>query len=442
MCDARRLLAVFMVLPESLEKSAHMLMLKYLREFGWRSTVLTTQSREGDAGDMRPVEDEWCGVRVVRIQPRSLRWRWAETLRELRGQRLRQRLVRLPRWAQRGVTGAAGMLFRPLATVLGFPDQHASAVGDLVRAGMELHGQQGFDAVGSLYYPLSAHQAAAALAKQAGLPWLALTKDYYSWPDAMLPRLQRCGPNQLKRSLERRVLQSASLIAPVNENITDYLRVMLPAHAIETLPHCYDESDFGVPLPSAGAAQFRMVSVGLTAESEEPGLDFLFSAIGELVQQQGDTLSRFQLRFVGHGGDLVRRCARRNGCERYVEISPQLPHAEAMRELREASCLLFQQAPWGNRRRLPEYFAARKPILAFPRYPGIMSERLLQAYGAAVLVGERESLQQQVLAWYQRFHSAEGLKLQVNEAFVHQFSARSRGKELADLLSSVCTRQP
>lgn len=418
--SGRRLLAIFFDLPASLEKNAQMLLLKHLARVGWSVTVLTVRT-----STQKTLPQKWNDVRILEVRPRSLRWRWLEFFYRVRS-RLSRRMINL-----------LDRVIRPLNATLSFPDRFACIKRQVAGHAKRLHRQQSFDALASLYHPITSHLIAGSVASCTGIPWIALHKDYYSWPDTMLNGRADRLVNRWKRHQEVRSLGHAHLVAPVNDNISKYLSDHLDGPAIQTLAHCYDEENFPSPFPTSDRPTFVLTSVGKVDRSEEPALRDFFAALADLQSEGRIDAVGFRVRFVGYGGDIVGNLASRAGCEDVVEVVAQMPHAEAMEALHGATCLLFQQAPWASRRRLPEYFAARRPILAFPHYPGVMSERLLREYGAAQIAGDRESIKAAILKWYREFLQTGRIDVSVNEELVQSFSASKRAEELDGMLRKL-----
>ncbi len=116
---------------------------------------------------------------------------------------------------------------------------------------------------------------------------------------------------------------------------------------------------------------------------------------------------------------------------------PNVPHQEAVRQMRQATCLLLPQIPFELPRRTPEYLAARRPILAFPRCPSAASEPIIEQYGAAEIASTKEEIKATLLAWYQEFESTKQVSVTINEEFVQSFSARHRAEELNEVLQEA-----
>ena len=421
----QRLLAVFPQLPVDLAKSAHMLALKYVRQAGWDATVLTL----ADGRNTQSGINEWYGVRVVYLYPHSMRWRAAQCLynarRRDKSNALRRVAARLLR-----------PLLWPLSAAISTPDAHAGACDELVAAARQLHYASPFDAVVTLYYPLSAHRVGQVLTYSERLPWLALTKDFYSWPDSLRPRRMQRALNRIKRRREPRAYRGARAIVPISEYMGDYLRTLVPDTPVDVLGHCYDEDAFlGCTRQPSGEGPLILRSVGLTQRQDLPAVESLFAMAAVLHRDEQISSQDLSIHFVGHNGHLVQEMAVEHGIASFVTVSPAVPHLDAMQAMASADCLFYMQTPFGTRRRLTEYLGARRPILSYPEVPGSLADTLLRTSGAGRIAGDQSELRRHLRELIQE-HKKEGtLRLQIDEAVVRSQSAEQRAHELAALLN-------
>jgi hypothetical protein len=247
--------------------------------------------------------------------------------------------------------------------------------------------------------------------------------------------------NWAKGRYESSVLSKSSALLPVFDDMVGHYQMLVPGVKISTLTHCYDDDDFdGVaPVLPESSQVFRIISIGeVYDEHDRDALKVFFQAVGELADEGAIDRDSFRVRFVGGGGERARAYARGSGAEDLLETIPRVTHEEAMRELRQATCLLFTQVPAGSRRRLPEYLAGRRPILAFPEIPGAMSQRVLHQYGAAAVVpAARPEIKAILTQWYQRFKAEGNFQLPVNEEVVRSFSASSVARGLDAVLAGA-----
>jgi len=421
--DKRNLLAIFPKLTDDLAKSAHMLAMKHMADFGWKATVITITG-----ADEQTTVDWWHGVQITRFFPRSLRWRMARRLSQIRKTDHKGKARR-----------ALSRSLLPVAATISFPDAYAAASPEILHLADRLHHEQAFDVVLSLYHPLSAHSVARRFAKKHRVPWIALTKDFYSWPDELLgSRLGRVC-NTLKRRKESRFLRGSAALLTVSDYMTDYLRQVMPDLTVDALPHCYDPDAFqDGSTERDGEGVFRLVSVGRTLREHDCiGLSTLFRVLRELHREGTIHPEQFRVRFVGRGEALVREHARKHECEKFLEIVPPVVHSEAMRSLSNATCLFYIQTPFGSRRRLAEYLGSRRPILAFPEYAGTMADRLIRSYGAGKVATDKDSLKANLQELYRLYQANGSLELPVNKDVVNGQSASRRAREFASLLDRM-----
>lgn len=429
-CGKRRLLAIFPRLPADPTKNSQILVLKNLAKHGWHSVVLTVVGAERGCDSIDPA-----ALRFVRLTPHS--WRWQSA----------QKLFRIRKTNRRGVVRRlASNALMPVTTVLSFPDAFAATRREIVDLALTLHEQSSFDVVLSLYNPLTAHLAARQVSSRTGIPWVALSKDFYSWPDHLLRSRFTRAVNRLKQWYEPATLRGSRALLTVSEHMNEHLKGILPDLQIGTMAHCFDETDLSsVQHPANTDGVFWLLWLGRLSTRE--GVDdhvkmrCLLQVLQEM-QSEGLSTDRFRMRYVGSGGDVVDRMARESGCCSILDITPAVSHREAMSELSRATCLMYIQTPFGTRRRLAEYVGSRRPILAYPDYPGTYSSRLLRDYGAGRIAVDKDSLKAELWKLF-RLHEAKGsLDLPVNDEVVHSQSASCRANEFATVLDRVVAKEP
>ena len=232
------------------------------------------------------------------------------------------------------------------------------------------------------------------------------------------------------------------MLLSISDYMNQHLREILPATDIRTLPHCYDEESFADKAHRPIDDCFRLVSMGIVRTRDGFGdhekLRTLMMAGAEL-RQEGVNVSQLRLRFVGQKLELVQALAARYGCDDLLELPGSVTHDEAMQELVQATCLFYIQTEVGTRRRLTECSGARRPILAYPDYPGTFSNQLLDDYGAARIAHDKHGLKNQLRQLLEQFTSKNSLELPVNQATVAEHSAGQRAAEFAALLEQVVT---
>lgn len=427
----RRVLCIFPQLTSDLAKSAHLLILRNAVPLGCHAVVLTVGSAEHEAGAFDSV---WKGIYVRRLVPHSMRWRVLQRLYQWRRVSGKQGLSRV-------LARVGRPLLLPVTTLLSFPDAHAAATEELVAEAISLHRVKPFDAILTLYYPLTAHFVGQQVSRDLKLPWIALTKDFYSWPDSLRHGRVKRLVNRLKRWYEPKAYANASVVVSISTYMNEYLQALTAGVPQEVLSHCFDEQAYPAPLPrSAGPRPMTLVCVGLTQQRDIPALKTLFQAVAMLVEQDGFTAGDLALRFVGHNGHLVQQVAREFAVEALVTTVAAVDHAAAMRELKQADCLFYMQTPFGTRRRLTEYLGARRPVLAYPSFPGEFSEILLTESGVGRIADSSEQIAETIREMVDEFKRHGDVQVAIDEQYVRQHSAEHRAGELVAILDRYAPR--
>ena len=416
MRDTKRLLAIFLHLPQLLEKSSQMLALKYLARLGWEITVLTV----GREQVTREPLSTWNGIRIVCLDSFDSRaWGISRSLYRLRSK-----------------TALTSLALYPMTAALSFPDRFRWAVPEITAYACRSFQEQRFDAVLSLFDPMSSHVAARAVSRKLGIPWVAMIKDYFSKPAAL--NGAKSPLNSVKGRYEKAILRQADLVFTVNDDLTAHVQKMIPRVKVGTLSHCYDEEEFQAQASrsSPGTEMFTLVSVGQTGEHDRLRIQALLESLVELREEGVISNETFSARFVGHGGSIVQDAAPKE-CQGLLDVAPPVPHDEALREMTGATCLFFSHWPGGSRRRLAEYLGAKRPILVYPAQAGTMSHQLLESYGGAIIAESKGEIKAAVTKWYRQFRQDGEIEFTVNEEAVERLSARRIAETLAADLDAL-----
>lgn len=420
----RRILAIILTVTNYLEKSAHMCVLKYLARRGWDVTVLTVDR----TGHEESFEENWCGVKIVRISPQSWGWRMMQPLYRARRTGRNTRLGAV-------LAKVCNRMLLPVTFTCSFPDQFVRARRELLRHAFRLHRDRQFDLVASLYHPLTAHWVARSFARETGASWVALTKDFYSWPDELAQWAGGELINGVKRRYESRLMRGCPLLLTVSDTMTAYYRRVFPQLNTQTLAHCFDEEVFSSQVEVDTASDtFRLVWVGVITKHDEAALGDLFEVVSQLFREGRIDSKHFRLRFVGHGLYVVNALAQKYQCSELLETRDTVPHEEAIREVCRATCLFIKRHEWDAKRRLTEHIGSCRPILAYPTYPGHMTNAVLAQYGAARIADDKQQLKVAVREIYKEFLRNGKLDWPVDRQLVQRQTARQRAAELEALL--------
>lgn len=431
--STKSLLVIAPRITQDPEKTFWMLILKYLSQSGWRPTVVTVR----DDMPTAMVTSHWSGVEIVTLSPRTkFVDRIAETVSRARS-RLTTKALSGDDGKNRGplthslIRFAANALRVLVALItVPIPDKYRRHIREMVMIIDSLHEARNFNAVISLSTPFTAHTVASQFAKRAKLPWLAAVKDYFSFP----PNIESESPNSplvnwLKLRYEQWILASSNVLLPSCQDLAEHLEKLFPDIPLRKITNCYDEDDYSCCRPRE-IYQEQLFTTVFAGSMYNYDHGMFFEALRELAADGLINPDLFKVKFIGAESGIINAEVKRHDCGGLVQVIPRLPYAEAIAEIRMASCLLFRQKPGHFPRRTSEFIAARKPILAFPACQGTSSETVLESYGGAVIAADKEEIKATLLSWYREFQLTGTVSMPINDDLVQSFSAHNRAKEL------------
>jgi len=471
MAIEKNLLVINPYLPMDPGKSFHTLILKYLNDLGWNSTIVALPPRDLSLGESRwqvmssePLvaspsrtgsvhlfSGNWFGINILEVLPSAGKlsqlssWLYAQRKRCSSGAKALQAEGK-PRSFKIGLFGLGNLALFPFTAIRGPQGALSNCSQDFWDTLLALHEQERFSAVLSVYGTFASHILARRFKDRTGVPWLALIKDFYSRP-VYTGRKARDIPSSahwlinLRRQLhERRVLNHSTLLVPYTDVLADHLATITDGVPIKVIPNCYDDADYvDPPAPFAVAPNDKFI-IGSVGRLWDYDLHLFFQALKE-IKEEGNC-PNMRARFVGADVKLLKAVAENYDCQSLLEIVPVVPHEEAVLEMRRSTCLLSPQVPWELPRRTPEYIATRKPILAFPDCPTAVSQDVLKQYGGAVIASSKEEIKAILLDWYQEFQRTGTVSVQVNEELIESFSARHRALQLSEILEEAIAGCP
>ena len=470
MAPQKKLLVIDPSLTWDPSKSFYALIMKYLSRLGWSPTIVTLLQGSPAQSELRwkvvhqekltaPVHQSstvqgsvgtWFGVIIVEVSPsrrtRSQVGNWLyRQRRQFFGRGKVLQADRRRRDIKAKLSAASGLALLPLTVIFGRSGVLAGSSEEIWNILMELHNQEPFSAVLSVYGDFLSHDLARRFKAHTGVPWVALIKDFCSRP-AYAKRQMEEFPlflqwlrNGLKRWHERKVLNQSTIIVAYTNVLAEYLRTIIRGVPVKVIPNCYDDEDYIDPLDSATDAEEGKFVITCVGSVQEYDLHMFFQALRE-INDEG-YCPAMKARFVGAEEEILRSYADLYMCHRVLEILPEVPHKEAVLQMRQATCLLSPQVPYELPRRTPEYMAARRPILAFPRSPTAVSQTILKQYGGAVIASNKEEIKTTLLNWYQEFRDTGKISIDVDEELVQSFSANHRAEELNELLEELLDDQ-
>jgi glycosyltransferase involved in cell wall biosynthesis len=321
------------------------------------------------------------------------------------------------------------------------------------------------DAVLATMSPFATSRAAARVAAELRVPWIADLRDPWALDEMIVY------PSRWHRSLElrrmRKSLASAALVIMNVPEAARALREAFPELAERTLSltNGFDAEDFAGPAPARSDGSFRIVHTGSLhvelglATKRRSGLRrviggervpvdilarshvHLLRALERWRQEQPQEAESCRLELVGKLSAADRETVARSAVADLVELPGYLSHAETIAALRRADLLFLPMhgLPRGERARIVpgktyEYLGARKPILA--AVPEGDARDFVLASGLGE-VCDPDEVRPRADFLRLRWHRRDEPPLAAPPEFFAQFERRRLAGKLAEAVASV-----
>ena len=342
--------------------------MRYLPEFGYQPTVLTT-SAFGNVAD--------AGV-VGAWEPLGL-------YRRLRNKDARGRQT--PSYV-RTESGRLYSLLRILRQNIFIPDAQITWLPAALWRGLRHLRRAPADILFSTFPPASSHLLALMLKRCLGIPWVADFRDAWIFDPLDPSLLERPFRGRTEKHLEAAVVRSADLVVASTEISADYFRETYPecADAIVVVTNGFDPVDFPPASQGESGGRLRIVHTGsfaLSHPARSPRT--IFGALEGLLQTDPTWADRLQLDLYGPLNETEERLAKPLCESGLLRLHGPCPRERALRAQQEADLLLLVDHPRpGPASNVPtklyEYLGAGRPILAICDTG--MVTRLLEQTGA------------------------------------------------------------
>jgi glycosyltransferase involved in cell wall biosynthesis len=380
---------------------------RYLPEYGWEATVLTTRSTNYPVSDPSLQAEMPEGLRVVRAgEPDAAQW-------------LRQRLLM-----------ACDLLrLHSLGRLIAWPDdRNLWGPFALVAALREIRRERP-DVLLSTSAPYTSHLVAMVLRRLTGVPWVADFRD--EW--ASNPHVQQSG---LSHRLDLCAERAIGRWADARTIVASYFVLEGEGAEPVEIPNGVDEADLDVPTPvPSDVGRFRLSYVGTVYGEQD--LTPVLRALDRLVDDGRVAAEEIELRIVGN--DWLEDVAARVRVP--VWKTGYLSHRAAIAEMRSASALLFYVAPTSRAPsgKLYEYLASERPILCVARADNL-AFRLVADWEAGVCAdpGDGAAIEAAVLELYTRWREgALSGSRRARDEVLRRYSRRALTGRLATVLDRV-----
>jgi glycosyltransferase involved in cell wall biosynthesis len=384
---------------------------RYLPEFGYRPVILTTASRAYPASDPTLLAEVPAGATVVRARdPAILRW---------------------------ATLGFDYLDLHQMRALASWPDDAAAWIPAATVSAMRSVRRHRPSVILSSAPPFAAHMVAWMTARATGLPWVADFRDEFSANPHAEQRTNLV--HWLNRLTEQRVVADAARVVTV----ADYFEIeRAPTGSARrfTVVNGVDDADLGEAPTVRDSDRFRLSFVGTLYGDRD--LAPVAASLRRLAERGVVDPTRCELRVVG---SMWLRQAPQAGPVTVVETG-YLDHAAALREMQDATVLLFyapesSPAPSGK---IFEYLAAERPILCVARRDNL-AFRLVEEWSAGRCVepSAAGALDSAISELYRLWDAGElSAPIGARHRVLERYSRRTLTGELASVLDAAIEAGP
>ncbi len=406
---------------------------KYLREYGWRPTVITMESGSFWIGDKSLMLDVPAECRVVRTKALSGQY----ILSLARRNKTTEPVPDRPTSSQVRSSRRFGFLRTIGATVL-VPDTYVGWYPFALRAALDAVREGSIDAIYSTSPPETSHLIASRIHEKTGIPWVADFRD--PWMNLYLLPHPTPLHGMVHRRLEKRICSRASTIV-TNLWHRDLLREKYPSIGeVGLIRNGYDPSHVAPVMNLAPPAdRFRIVHAGMLTQKRS-AVPFL-RALKMFIDRVPEARDVCSVEFFGPRESENDDAVSELGLEGIVEFKDTVTHDQALKIERSSHILLLikHTDPVYNGiipGKLFEYIGVRRPILAL--VPDGEAGDIVKRLGRGEVVSQEdtEKVASKLRSLYERFREGV-LDTHYDLSQVDEFRRDVLTEKLAQKLDSL-----
>ncbi|UCG82012.1 MAG: glycosyltransferase, partial [Dehalococcoidia bacterium] len=384
---------------------------KYLPEFGWETTILTSRLPGGPSSGFEVIETDYVDAFGF----------WKDLLGLDAGQNLLTQMAQLrKKFHIKSERSVLDFLVTRLGEITAYPDPQKRWRPFAIKAGHEFLQHESVDAIISTSSPATSHIIARELKEKHGIPWGADFRDLWTqnhyYPYSPLRRA-------IERRLEKKTLREADALVTVCEPAADKLRELHTGKPIHIVTNGFDPDEVNYP-ESDLTSKFTITYTGNLypgKQSAEP----LFAALSDSIARGTIDASDTEVRFFGAEAGWIDKQARQYGLTDVVRQYGIVPREIALEKQRESQLLLFIQWPDPAEgyysAKIFEYLAARRPILAIGGYDDVAS-KLLNETKAGIQAATTQGLRITLEELYNEFKVAGRVGYKGDEDAISRYS--------------------
>lgn len=402
---------------------------KYLPEFGWDATILTSAVSGGARENSNIIETP---------QRESSILKWGNRLFKLNNDRaLMAQITELKtKLHVRSEKSVLDFLLAAIGEVTAYPDPQKGWRKYAVKAGIELLKQHTFDAIISTSPPATSHIIARELREYSNLPWIAdfrdlWTQNYY-YPYSPLRRM-------IEGKLELKTLGSADVLVSVSDPAVEDLRRLHIHKPVYCIQNGFDPAEINRNNRKL-TDKFTITYTGnLYPGKQNPAP--LFGALHNLIDRGDMDSTDIEVRFYGSGAGWIDIEADRYGLSNIVKQYGVVSRELSLDKQRETQLLLLLK--WNDEQqrgvytaKVFEYLAAGRPILAVGGFHDVVDD-LLTTTGAGVCGYTSEDVMNVLLPLYHEYKAKGAVCYGGDREEINKYSHYVMARKFAGIFESL-----
>ncbi|MDP6640825.1 MAG: hypothetical protein QF381_00075 [Nitrososphaerales archaeon] len=406
-------------------------LMKYLPDFGWNTTVLTTSEYNTHLFDDDNVRLDKKN-RIIIVRYFDILNHLIMMIKKIFGYIPEESLKRQADIRFGLNSPKTNIINHPLnwfKEVLYYPDQDKFWKKSAIITGFKLIRNQQINMIMSSSSPVTSHIIAKELKKRCGIPWIADLRDLWSQNHNYPYSSFR---NSIDRKLEVKTLSNADALVTVSKPLVNQLKKIHPNKTVLEITNGFhlDEMKKDCNLTS----KFTITYTGQIYFGKQDPTN-LFAPLKELILEGDIDQNDVQVRFYGYFDARLTKVIREYLLTDVVKQYGVVSREVAQQKQRESQLLLFLN--WEDKRekgiyqtKIFEYLAANRPIFAVGGFGNDVIERLLNETKAGIYA-QKEDIKITLKKIYNEYKQKKEVRCHVRPESINRYSYQENAKTLA-----------
>ena len=263
------------------------------------------------------------------------------------------------------------------------------------------------------------------------LKWIADFRDPWSNLDLLDEFYLLKSSREKHKKLEKKVIETADLTLTVSESWANDFK-KLGSRRVKIITNGYDKDDFSIKTKKGN--KFIIGHYGLLNHLRNP--HNLWKSINRLCEENIEFASKLEIHFSGNTDqEVISEIESYSLLKDKVKQLGYLSHSEVLRRYNEVDVLLLllfnSKSGQGNYPgKIFEYFAARKPILAFGPIDSDTQRLINEINAGFYFTYQEDNIKDKLLQIFRN-------KKMCNIKDIEKFSRESLTVQLADILNTI-----